>query len=200
MSRKRLIDPPECEEGNIGENCRLEAVIFPDAGELRSRKVVSRSNSQSAGKYPSWKMRRMVHWESLNELNAFRLLDCDPRVWRFSEQPCRIVFTIDGIRRIHFPDVLVIGAEGKQLWEIKTRCKSMDSEVLRRTELLSKALHLRRVHAAWLPVCCRMSEALLSAEEQSGRRVSEHCERLAGVRCHAAIGRGRRPGVLLPEP
>jgi len=25
-------------------------------------------------------MERMLQWESMNELNAFRLLDCDPRV------------------------------------------------------------------------------------------------------------------------
>ena len=69
----------------------VRAVIFPEPGELRSRRVVSRSNSRSAGKFPSWKMKRMLHWESIHELNAFRLLDCDPDVTCFSEQPCQIV-------------------------------------------------------------------------------------------------------------
>ena len=32
----------------------------------------------------------MLQWESINELNAFRLLDCDPRVTVFTEQPCEI--------------------------------------------------------------------------------------------------------------
>jgi hypothetical protein len=34
----------------------------------------------------------MLQWESMNELNAFRLLDCDPRVTVFTEQPCEIVY------------------------------------------------------------------------------------------------------------
>ena len=34
----------------------------------------------------------MLQWESINELNAFRLLDCDPRVTVFTEQPCEIVY------------------------------------------------------------------------------------------------------------
>ena len=38
----------------------------------------------------------MVQWESENELNAFRLLDCDPDVTRFHEQPCEIVYVLDG--------------------------------------------------------------------------------------------------------
>jgi hypothetical protein len=35
-------------------------------------------------------MERMLQWESINELNAFRLLNCDPRVTVFTEQPCEI--------------------------------------------------------------------------------------------------------------
>jgi hypothetical protein len=35
-------------------------------------------------------MERMLQWESINELNDFRLLDCDPRVTVFTEQPCEI--------------------------------------------------------------------------------------------------------------
>ena len=39
-------------------------------------------------------MERMLQWESMNELNAFLLLDCDPRVAVFTEQPGEIVWEI----------------------------------------------------------------------------------------------------------
>jgi hypothetical protein len=67
----------------------IKSILFPIAAEKRSRKVVPRSNARSAGKYPSWKMRRMIHWESVTDLNAFRLLECDPTIRSYSEQPAR---------------------------------------------------------------------------------------------------------------
>jgi len=118
----------------------IRKIVYPESGQLRSRKVVSRSNNRSAGKYPSWKMGRMMHWESGNELNAFRLLDCDTDVVSYSEQPCQIVYVMDGLERIHYPDILATTAEGKELWEVKPRSKALEPEVLARTALLSRAL------------------------------------------------------------
>jgi hypothetical protein len=40
----------------------IKSIIFPEPGRMRARKVVSRSNARSAGKYPSWKMGRMLYW------------------------------------------------------------------------------------------------------------------------------------------
>jgi len=118
----------------------VRAIIFPEPGQLRSRRVVSRSNSHSAGKYPSWKMKRMLHWESVNELNAFRLLDCDPEVRRFGEQPCKIEYVMDGVERVHYPDILVITTKSKEFWEVKPQSKPLESGVLQRTALLSRVL------------------------------------------------------------
>lgn len=118
----------------------IRSIRFPEPGQMRSRKVVSRSNARSAGKYPSWKMGKMMHWESRNELNAFRLLDCDPNVTSYSEQPCQIVYIMDGVERIHYPDILVTTAGTKQLWEVEPRSKALEPEVLARTALLSRAL------------------------------------------------------------
>src|ERR1035441_852244 len=85
-------------------------------------------------------MGRMMHWESSNELNAFRLLDCDPSVTSYSEQPCRIVYVMDGVARIHYPDILVTTAGGKQLWEVKPRSNAVEPEVLARAAFLSRML------------------------------------------------------------
>ena len=119
---------------------RIKSIHFPEPAQMRSRKVVSRSNARSTGKYPSWKMRRMIHWESINELNAFRLLDCDPNVKSYCEQPCQIRYVLDGVERVHYPDILVTTTAGKQLWEVRVRSNASEPELLARANFLSHAL------------------------------------------------------------
>ena len=129
--------------GNVltpGRSTAISNILFPASGQLRSRRVVSRSRARTAGKYPSWKMRRMVQWESENELNAFRLLDCDPNVTRFNEQPCEIVYALDGQLRCHYPDILVEQNGRKELWEVKNEAQAEEPEVVSRTKLLTKEL------------------------------------------------------------
>jgi hypothetical protein len=82
----------------------------------------------------------MMHWESIPELNAFRLLDCDPNVTSYCEQPCQIVYVLDGVDRIHYPDILVTTTAGKQLWEVKLRSNASEPEVFARTAFLSREL------------------------------------------------------------
>ena len=60
-------------------------INFPKDGKIRSRKVVKRSNARNSGKYPSWKMQRMMQWESVHEGNAMRILDAHPNVISFNE-------------------------------------------------------------------------------------------------------------------
>jgi hypothetical protein len=115
-------------------------IVFPESGQLRSRKVVSRSRARPTGKYPSWKMQRMVQWESENELNAFRLLDCDPDVSRFHEQPGEIIYVLDGRSRSHYPDILVEMNGRKELWEVKPESQAQEPDVVTRTTLLIQGL------------------------------------------------------------
>jgi len=121
----------------------------------------------------------MMHWESSNELNGFRLLDCDPNVTSYSEQPCRIAYVVDGVERIHFPDILVATNGGKQLWEVKPRSNALEPEVLARAALLSRVLprwgyEYRTVLAEDLARQPRLSNAnlLLSL----GKRAISDCE------------------------
>ena len=129
--------------GNVlrpGRSTAISEIVFPASRQLRSRKVVSRSRARSAGKYPSWKMRRMVQWESENELNAFRLLDCDPNVTRFNEQPCEIMYALHGQAMRHYPDILVEKNGRKELWEVKSETRAQELEVVSRTKLLTEEL------------------------------------------------------------
>jgi hypothetical protein len=82
----------------------------------------------------------MIHWESNNELNAFRLLDCKFDIRSFNEQPCKIVYVMDGVQRVHYPDILVVTKEGKELWEVKHDPQSSSSEIRLRTEFMCQAL------------------------------------------------------------
>ena len=115
-------------------------IEFPKNGKLRSRKVVSRSNARSTGKYPSWKMGRMIQFESKHEKHAFMLLDADPAVISFHEQPCIVRFEMDGIVHKHYPDILVEFASGRELWEVKESSDANGSFIKRRTEILSQQL------------------------------------------------------------
>ena len=131
-------------QGIVARSCALEgdidAIEFPPDGKLRWRKIVRRSGSRPTGKYPSWKMQRMVQWESHNELNALRLLDADPSVTAFHEQPLRIAYTLRGEKHFHIPDILVICARGKFIWEVKTKSHAAQADVADRTSLLSALL------------------------------------------------------------
>jgi hypothetical protein len=119
---------------------RVTGIEFPEPGLLRSRKVIRRSNARPTGKYPSWKMDRMIHWESENELRAFRLLDCEPDVTSFKEQPCEVEYVLDGQIRRHYPDILVEANGRKELWEVKPESKALDPEVATRTSLMVHGL------------------------------------------------------------
>ena len=163
-----------------GRNTAISNIVFPGPGQMRSRKVVSRSSTRPKGKYPSWKMKRMLEWESENELNAFRLLDCDPDVTRFHEQPCQITYVLDGQSRSHYPDILVEKNGRMELWEVKPEPQAEQPDVVRRTALLIQELPLwgyayRVVLAKDLAMQPRQANAcfLLGL----GRRAPTDCDR-----------------------
>lgn len=119
---------------------RIISIQHLQPGQDRARRVVSRSNHRPTGKYPSWKMERHVQWESPNELNAYRLLDADPSVMRFQEQPLEIIYELDGVMHHHFPDTLVETQSGKALWEIKPRQWAMTPKNTMRAALMTSEL------------------------------------------------------------
>lgn len=115
-------------------------INFPQDGKIRSRKVVKRSNARNTGKYPSWKMKRMMQWESVHEGNAMRILDATPNVVSFSEQPCEIIYTLNDIQHRHYPDLMVIEGSRPEFWEVKTESDANSSDVAERTAFLTEAL------------------------------------------------------------
>ena len=116
------------------------SIEFPKNEKVRSRTVVSRSRARPTGKFPSWKMGRMIQWESCHELNAYRLLDVNPYVVNYFEQPLLIRYIQDGIPHFHYPDTLVQFKDSFELWEIKTAKDAAKPEYIQRTQFLRGTL------------------------------------------------------------
>jgi len=117
---------------------KIISLTFGEPNLTPVRNLISRSRNRAASKYPSWKVGRMMQWESIAELKAFRLLDCDPAVTTFVEQPCEVVYFNGVEQKRHVPDLYVELCERKELWEIKT--DASDPDVIARTILLSNSL------------------------------------------------------------
>jgi hypothetical protein len=82
----------------------------------------------------------MIQWESIHELNAFRILDANPAVKQFFEQPAEIHYFLNGELHRHYPDALVYIDDFKEFWEIKSERDALEPETVARTELLTVAL------------------------------------------------------------
>ena len=85
-------------------------------------------------------MGRMMQWESINELNAYRLLDADPAAIAYHEQPLTIRYQLNGEVHTHYPDTLVQWGASRELWEIKPSTQALRPEYIERTRLLEAAL------------------------------------------------------------
>jgi hypothetical protein len=144
---------------------QILAIYTPEFGINRCRKIATRSRSRPTGKYPSWKMNRMVQWESQHELNAYRLLDAETTVHTFYEQPFKIIYTVNGEQLLHYPDVLVMTDTGSEVWEIKPKLHAEKSDVLKRTALLTAFLpyygyQYRMIYAEELTTTARLENAI----------------------------------------
>lgn len=104
------------------------------------KKIVNRSNSRPTGKYPSWKMNRMMQWKTVAHLNVFRLLDADSRVSLFQELPMAIEYEGKQGLKIERPDFLVVIGAHKELWTIK-KSSEVDSQA-QKNEMKELARHL----------------------------------------------------------
>ncbi len=122
-------------------------IVLPEAGRIRARDLIGRSRHIATGVYPSWKMGRLMQWESRVEANVFRLLDICPAITRFAEQPLTIHYLRDGKWHIHIPDVAVETCFGQRLiLEVKSTKDRKLHEALERAELIAPALKLMGCH------------------------------------------------------
>ncbi|MBV8855361.1 MAG: TnsA endonuclease N-terminal domain-containing protein [Acidobacteria bacterium] len=74
-------------------------------------------------------MQASIWWESPLERDYIFLLEIDPSVTRFQEQPLHIYYTLDGQQRHRYtPDFLVERGSQKQIVEVKTAAEAKTEE------------------------------------------------------------------------
>ena len=84
-----------------------------------SRKITNKGSKKVIGTFPSLKMGETVCWESQLELDYIYLLEFDPDVLSYREQPLQIFYEHNGKRRRYTPDFLVERPNKSQLIEVK---------------------------------------------------------------------------------
>lgn len=112
---------------------------LPADGELRARRVISRSAPRPTTKVPSIRLGRSVHCESALEVDAAELFDVCSSVKMFGEQPLTIHYEMAGKRYTHIPDFLVRTDDGAAFVEVKYVI-DIDEDVYTRTWVLKKSL------------------------------------------------------------
>lgn len=63
------------------------------SGAARARKITNAGNRKVIGKFPSLKMNAVISWESQLERDYIYLLEIDPEVLSYGEQPFTISYT-----------------------------------------------------------------------------------------------------------
>jgi hypothetical protein len=143
----------------------IQSVSLRTPTDAPYRRVVSRARFRPTGKYPSWRMGRMVQWESHNEKLAFKLLDADPEVVSFSEQRCEIIFSQNSELKTHYPDIYVVRDSAKELLEVKSQSEASDPEIAQRTALLAATLpRYGYSYRLWLDTDLKKQPALANAD------------------------------------
>lgn len=97
-----------------------------DQTSMLARKIKNTGTKKNIGKLPSLKMNRNIWWESLIERDFLYLVEYDPDVVSYQEQPFRINFTLQEKLRHYTPDFLVERKHKRQVIEIKPKNKLAD--------------------------------------------------------------------------
>ncbi len=98
----------------------------------RSRKVVRRTTHRVVGRFPSLKSSRVVHWESQLERDMIRLLEFDPAVLSYREQPEPLTYFESGKQRKYTPDFIAQMTSGVTVFEVKPYEQSIISPLKER--------------------------------------------------------------------
>jgi hypothetical protein len=85
------------------------------------RKIPRYGAQKNIGKFASVKTGRIAWYESLLERDYMYLLDFDPDVTYWHEQPLKIRYLLDGKTHFYTPDVDVHRTSKKQIVEVKTQ-------------------------------------------------------------------------------
>jgi hypothetical protein len=94
-----------------------------DQEETMPIRTVSNRGGNTIGRYPSLKLGRMVRYESLIERDLIYVLDFDPAISWFEEQPLTLKYRTAGQTRRYTPDFQVCQAGQMRLVECKPQTR-----------------------------------------------------------------------------
>lgn len=103
-----------------------------DLHAQRSREVVRRTTHRVVGRFPSFKSGRIIHWESQLERDMIRLLEFDPAVLSYREQPEPLTYFEGGKRRKYTPDFIAKMTNSITVFEVKPYDQSITSPLKER--------------------------------------------------------------------
>jgi hypothetical protein len=92
------------------------------------RKITNKGFKRVIGKFPSLKMGRLICWESQIERDYIYLLEFDPSVVFYAEQPLRISYYLDDKERHYTPDFLVKRSDKNLIVEVKQEDEAQKEE------------------------------------------------------------------------
>lgn len=97
------------------------------------RNPVTRSGRGFRGRFPSWKLGRMVEVESRLELAAAHLLEFSAAVQFYEEQPALIEYPDQSGIKTCYPDFLITSADKTQCWiEVKAAGQLAKPEITKK--------------------------------------------------------------------
>jgi hypothetical protein len=82
----------------------------------------------------------MIHCDSSLEFDHCNLLEVDPLVSAYCEQPMLIHFRLNGEVHFHIPDSLAYRVDRTEVIECKYKAEAEEPQIAARTELLSRCL------------------------------------------------------------
>jgi len=175
------------------------------------RQVVKRANIKRVGYFPSVKMGKTIAFESLLEEKQIFMLEYDPTVTAFYEQPLKIDYFNNGRRKSYYPDFAVVYSDKPiEIIEVKPSKKLSDPKLLSKFEAgsyfcqandyqfkivtekdidtikLKNIMYLFRYHKIPVPLSiCRHIQANVSNYELTIDNLSRILEDSAGGYCKA---------------
>ncbi len=132
-SRTRVIDQRDPDMPVVGDELTGmgEMIVRADGGSLRT---FSGNLAHENGWWPSWKRRRLQHWQGSAQRNALMLAGCDFRVlWAQSEARRFRFFLGDGWRRYTCDLEVDMFAAPTEIWEVKRDDRGLEDPDYRLT-------------------------------------------------------------------
>ncbi len=108
---------------------QAEAEMFDDAIPWRTFRMIF-GQTHYSGAYWSATEEGHVIYESRLELSRLLLADFDPDVTHIVAQPFLMRAVVDGVRRRHIPDYLLVTTRGPVVVDVKPRAKLDDPKVV----------------------------------------------------------------------